>query len=111
MSGDRERRIDLLASRVKGLRQAVRLDNFRWAQRLRLGLAAHLKDFKGPLRDDVALLFEISGLWVRNVGDRHDAKRQVQRIIRRVIPRLKTRYRRRKIGRGFPSNTHLEIGK
>ena len=41
-----------------------------------------------PLRDDVAWLFEISGLWLRNVGDRHDTKRQVQRMIRRILPRL-----------------------
>jgi hypothetical protein len=91
MSSDLEKRIELLASRVKGLRHAVRLDNFRRAQQLRMGLAAHLKDFEGPLRDDVAQLFEISGLWLRNVGDRHDAKRQVQQIIRRIIPRLTTR--------------------
>jgi hypothetical protein len=94
MSSDPERRIDLLANRVKGLRHAVRLGNFRWAQQLRLGLAAHLKDFEGPLHDDVAHLFETSGLWLRNMGDRHDAKRQVEQIIRRIIPRLRTGYRR-----------------
>jgi hypothetical protein len=30
-------------------------------------------------------------LWVRNVGDRHHTKRQIQRIIRRVIQRLDAR--------------------
>jgi hypothetical protein len=40
---------------------------------------------------DVARLFEVSGLWVRNIGDRHHTKRQVQRIIRRIIQRLDAR--------------------
>jgi hypothetical protein len=40
------------------------------------------------LRNDVARLFEVSGLWVRNVGDRHHTKRNIQRISRRIIQRL-----------------------
>jgi hypothetical protein len=55
---------------------------------LRMGVAAYLRHLERPLRDDVARLFEISGLWLRNVGDRHDTKRQVQRMIRRILPRL-----------------------
>jgi hypothetical protein len=38
-----------------GLRHAIRLGNFRSAQRLRAGLVAYSKDLKGPLRDDVAV--------------------------------------------------------
>ena len=53
-----------------------------------MGLAAYLRHLEKPLRDDVARLFEISGLWLRNVGDRHETKRQVQRMIRRILPRL-----------------------
>jgi predicted ATPase len=30
-----------------------------------------------PLHDALKELFEISGLWVRNVGNRHDAKRHI----------------------------------
>ena len=84
----RAKGLELLSGRVKTLRLAVDLDNFRLAQRLRMGLAAYLRHLERPLRDDVARLFEISGLWLRNVGDRHDTKRQVQRMIRRILPRL-----------------------
>jgi hypothetical protein len=78
----------LLVARVKALRRAVRVDNFRLAQRLRMGLVLHLKHLKQPLRNDVAHLFEVSGLWVRNVGDRHQTKRTIQRISRHIIQRL-----------------------
>ena len=84
----RAKGLELLSGRVKALRLAVDLDNFRLAQRLRMGLAAYLRHLERPLRDDVARLFEIGGLWLRNVGDRHDTKRQVQRMIRRILPRL-----------------------
>ena len=84
----RAKGLELLSGRVKALRLAVDLDNFRLAQRLRMGLAAYLRHLEKPLRDDVARLFEISGLWLRNVGDRHDTKRQVQQMIRRILPRL-----------------------
>jgi hypothetical protein len=36
-----------------------------------------------------AVLFEISGFWVRNVGNRHDMKPQLQRLIRRIVQRVK----------------------
>ena len=36
----------------------------------------------------VAQLFEVSGLWVRNVGDRRQTKRSTLRVIRRIISRL-----------------------
>jgi hypothetical protein len=89
MSSDHEQRFEVLADRVNGLRQAVRLDNFRSAQRLRAGLGGYLKDLKGPLRDDVAHLFEMTGVWLRNVDDRHEAKRQVQKVVRRIVVRLR----------------------
>jgi hypothetical protein len=79
-----------LAARVRALQRAVRVDNFRLAQRLRMGLGLYLRHLKEPLRNDVARLFQVSGLWVRNVGDRHRTKRNIQRIIRRIIPRLNT---------------------
>src|SRR5262249_1128885 len=77
-----------LAARVKALRRAVRVDNFRLAQRLRVGLGLYLRHLEEPLLKDVERLFEVSGLWVRNIGDRHHTKRQIQRIIRRIIQRL-----------------------
>jgi hypothetical protein len=81
----------LLAARVRALRRAVRVDNFRLAQRLRMGLGLYLKHLEEPLRNDVGRLFQVSGLWVRNIGDRHHTKRQIQRIIRRIIQRLDAR--------------------
>ncbi len=80
--------LSLLVARVKALRRAVRVDNFRLAQRLRMGLVLYLRHLERPLRNDVARLFEVSGLWVRNVGDRHHTKRNIQRISRRIIQRL-----------------------
>jgi hypothetical protein len=67
----------LLVARVKALGRAVRVDNFRLAQRLRMGLVLYLRHLEEPLRKDVARLVEVSGLWVRNVGDRHHTKRQI----------------------------------
>ena len=81
----------LLVARVKALRRAVRVDNFRLAQRLRMGLVLYLRHLEEPLRNDVARLFEVSGLWVRNVGDRHHTKQQIQRISRRILQRLDVR--------------------
>ena len=78
----------LLVARVKALRRAVRVDNFRLAQRLRMGLVLYLRHLGEPLRKDIARLVDVSGVWVRNVGERHQTKRQVLQIIRRVIPRL-----------------------
>ena len=80
-----------LVDRVKALRRAVLADNFRLAQRLRTGLGLYLRHLEEPLRDDVARLFQVSGLWVRNIGDRHHTKRQIQRISRRIIRRLDPR--------------------
>ncbi len=80
--------LSLLVARVKALRRAVRVDNFRLAQRLRMGLVLYLRHLEQPLRNDVARLFEVSGLWVRNVGNRHFIKRNIQRISRRIIQRL-----------------------
>jgi hypothetical protein len=80
-----------LAARVKALGRAVRVDNVRLAQRLRMGLGLYLKHLEEPLRNDVRRLFEVSGLWVRNVGDRRQTKRNIQRIVRRVIQRLDAR--------------------
>jgi hypothetical protein len=80
--------LSLLVARVTALRRAVRVDNFRLAQRLLMGLVLYLRHLEQPLRNDVARLFEVSGLWVRNVGDRHHTKRNIQRISRRIIQRL-----------------------
>jgi hypothetical protein len=78
-----------LVARLKALRRAVRGDNFRMAQRLRLALPLYVRHFKGPARNDIARLFAVSGLWVRNVGDRRQTKRSILQIIRRIISRLK----------------------
>ena len=57
MSSDLQKRIDLLLGHIKGLRYAVQLDDFRLAQRLRMGLAAYLRHPDGLLRDEVTRLF------------------------------------------------------
>src|SRR6516162_4026942 len=77
-----------LVARVKALRNAVRVDNFRLVQRLRKGLVLYLRHLGQPLHSDVARLFEVSGTWVRNAGKRHQTKRRVLEVIRRIIPRL-----------------------
>jgi hypothetical protein len=79
----------VLVARVKALRRAVRVDNFRLAQRpLRMALPLYVRHLKEPLRKDIVRLFEVSGLWVRSVGDRRQTKRHIQRISRRIIQRL-----------------------
>jgi hypothetical protein len=80
----------LLVARVKALRRAVRVDNFRLAQRLRMALPLYVRHLTEPVRNDIARLFEVSGLWVRNVGDRRQTKQNTLRIIRRIISRLNT---------------------
>jgi hypothetical protein len=59
------------------------------AQRLRLALPLYARHLEAPLRNDIARLFEVSGLWVRNVGDRRQTKRRTLQVIRRIISRLK----------------------
>jgi len=78
-----------LVARVVALRTAVRADKFRVAQRLRLALPLYVRHLEAPLRNYVAQLFEVSGLWVRNLGDRRRTKRSTLQIIRRIISRLK----------------------
>ena len=53
-------------------------------------------DLARPLRGDLKELFEISGLWVRNVGKRQDLKVQIQRLIRRIVQRVKIQRRNRR---------------
>ena len=91
----------LLVARIKGLRSAVRGDNFRMAQRLRLALPLYIRHLETPLRNDVARLFDVSGLWVRNVGARRETKRSTLQILRRIISRLKTPAKWRVAGAGL----------
>jgi hypothetical protein len=66
-----------------------------------MGLVLYLRHLEEPLRNDVARLFEVSGLWVRNVGDRHYTKQQIQRISRRILQRLDVRSDSWKFKGGF----------
>jgi len=73
---------------VQSLSYVVRLNDLKTAQHFRARLAWVLRrphDLARPLHGDLRELFEISGLWVRNVGNRHDVKLQIQRLIRRII--------------------------
>jgi hypothetical protein len=84
---------------VQSLSYVVRLNDPKTAQHLRARLALALRSPVGltkPLRDELEELFEISGVWVRNVGDRRDVKGKIQQLNRRIIPRLKGPLMRRK---------------
>ena len=77
---------------VQGLSYVVRLNDLKTAQHLRARLALVLRHPGGlakPLHAELKELFATSGVWVRDVGDRHQTRRNIQGIIRRIIPRLK----------------------
>jgi hypothetical protein len=77
-----------LAGRVKGLRHAVRQNDFKLAQRLRMALFVTLRYLDEPPRDNVARLVDVSGLWVRNVGDRHYYKHQINNLANDIVALL-----------------------
>ena len=84
---------------VQSLSYVIRLNDLKTAQHFRARLAWGLRrtpDLARPLRGDLKELFEISGLWVRNVGKRHALKLQIQRLIRRIIRRVKIQRRNRR---------------
>jgi hypothetical protein len=67
-------------------------NDLKTAQHFRARLALVLRHPKGlakPLHAELTQLFAVSGVWVRNVRDRHDTKRQIRQLIRRILPRLK----------------------
>ena len=57
-----------------------------------------------PLHAELKELFATSGVWVRDVGDRHQTRRNIQGIIRRIIPRLERPLARGKLERGAAKN-------
>ena len=80
---------------VQSLSYVVRLNDFKTAQHLRARLAGIVRrphNLPKPVHDDLDELFEISGLWVRNVGNRQEIKLQIRRLISRIVSGL--RYRR-----------------
>ena len=77
---------------VQGLSYVVRLNDFKTAQHLRAKLAWVLRrpnNLTKLQHDDLKELFAISGLWVRNVENRHDVELQIRRLIRRIARRLR----------------------
>src|SRR5262245_48722580 len=77
---------------VQSISYVVRLNDLKTAQHLRARLALALRrpvKLTKLLHDELEELLEISGVWVRNLGDRHDAKGKIQQLNRRIIPRLK----------------------
>ena len=73
---------------VRGLSYVVRLNDLRTVQHFRARLTGVLRrphNLAKPLHDDLEDLLEISGLWARNIGNRHDIKLQIQRLIHRII--------------------------
>ena len=88
---------------VQGLSYVVRLNDLKTAQHLRARLALVLRHPGGPakpLHAELKELFAVSGVWIRNVGDRHQTRRNIQATIRRIIPRLKRPLARGKLERG-----------
>jgi hypothetical protein len=84
---------------VRSLSYVVRLSDLKTTQHFRARLAWVLRrphDIAKPLHGDLKELFDISGLWVRNVGERHDLKMQIQRLIRRIVQRVKVQRRNRR---------------
>ena len=77
---------------VQGLSYVVRLNDFKTAQHRRAKLTWVLRsphDLTKPQHHDLKELFAISGLWVRDVGDRHDIELQIRRLMRRIARRLR----------------------
>jgi hypothetical protein len=77
---------------VQSLSYVVRLNDLKVAQHFRARLAWVLRrphNLTKPPHGDLKELFAISGLWVRNVGKRHDTKLQIRRLIRRIVQRVK----------------------
>ena len=77
---------------VRSLSYLVRLNDFKTAQNIRARLAWVLRkpsDLAKARRDELDDLFEATGQWVRNIGNRHETKLQIQELIRGIVPRLK----------------------
>ena len=89
-----------LAGRIKGLRHAVLLNDFKLAQRLRMALIATMRHLDEPTRDEVARLVNVSGMWVRNVGDRHKSKREIEKLARDIVPELSARSHEERLPHG-----------
>jgi hypothetical protein len=78
----------LLRALVKGLGEAVRRNDQSAAERYRgrLRLAAEQIAADDPVRDALARLLLISGLWIAAAAaDRDDTKQQMLEVIERVI--------------------------
>jgi hypothetical protein len=83
---------------VRSLSYVVRLNDLKAAQHFRARLAWALRrphDLAKPLQGDLKDLFEISGQWVRNVGNRQDVKLQIRRLVRRIVQQIKVQRRNR----------------
>lgn len=78
---------------VEGLEDAVRNDDLTAAQHWRQRLSFAVEPYAAagePLHDAVKQLFEISGKWVRGVGNRDETKHQINKLVERVIKLLDT---------------------
>ena len=85
---------------VQGLSYVVRLHDFKTAQHFRAKLAWVLRrpqNLTKPQHHDLKELFAISGLWVRDEGNRHDIELQIRRLIQRIARRLRCRPIRRRM--------------
>ncbi len=85
---------------VQSLGYIVRLNDFKTAQHLRAKLDWVLRRPRTLTKlqhRDLKELFEVSGLWVRNVGNRHETQLQTRRLIGRIVRRLRSGPVRRRL--------------
>jgi hypothetical protein len=82
-----------LSGLLKALRNTVRDNDFKVAQHLRCQLAGQLAGMKQSidkgLRDQLEILFEISGQWVRGIGNRHDNKALMRQSIEQMLRKFR----------------------
>ena len=77
----------------QNLSYVVRLNDLKTAQHLRAKLAWVLRrphNLMKPLHHDVKELFEISGLWVRDVATRHETQLLTRRLFGRIVWRFRS---------------------
>jgi hypothetical protein len=84
-----------LCGLLKALRDTVRNNDFKVAQRLRFRLAGMKQHIEEGLHDQLEKLSEISGQWIRGVGNRHEDKVLIKQLIERALRRFRRSKARR----------------
>jgi hypothetical protein len=69
---------------ITNLRDAVRIDGVRATNHWRESLSSYA-GFGDPIRNNVTELFNLSGLWVRNRGNRAELKPKILQLVERLV--------------------------